>query len=118
MPDDPEFPEDCMDDPDDPCPDPDRDQNALADALDVLDGVALTDGIAGSLLNPFELRTAKGEIKINGTFHSYQLAGDGLKVEVGGTMRTIEWGTHDGGSRWHTHRVSLDGGPLRTLTAA
>jgi len=122
MPHDDDFPDDCDDeDEDDPCPDPDRDQDTLSDALAVIDGVELDDGDENNDLTPFKVVKDGGSIYVRSGSHPSavaSLSGDGLSFFDGASEeRMIEWGHHSSGSRWHTHRVSFDGGDLVTVAS-
>lgn len=119
MPNDPDFPDDC-DDSEDPCPNPDRDQDTLADVLDSIDGTQLTDGDSLNGLTPFKVTLVSGVYKVRAGANAQvtaSLSGDGLSFFDDASLEhTIEWGHHDSGDRWHTHRVSFDGRKLVTVT--
>lgn len=120
MPNDPDFPDDC-DDSEDPCPpDPERDQDTLTDALAVIDDVELTDADVLNGLTPFKVKLVSGVYMVRAGANSgvaSTVTSDGLSFKDDeDNTRTIEWGHHDDGERWHTHRVSFDGRKLVTVT--
>jgi len=120
---DPDFPGECLDDdPNCPCvPDPERDQDALTDVIAKLDGVELDDGDSTNDLTPFSVVDDDGTISVRAGSHpsaEASLSGDGISFFDGASSeRTIEWGTHISGSRWHPNRVSFDGGKLVTVSS-
>ena len=120
---DPDFPGECLDDdPNCPCvPDPERDQDTLTDVIDKIDGVEFDDGDENNDLTPFKVVKDGGSIYVRSGSHPgavASLSGDGLSFFDGASEeRMIEWGHHSSGSRWHSHRVSFDGGDLVTVTS-
>ena len=120
---DPDFPGECLDDdPECPCvPDPERDQDTLTDGLARIDGKELDDGDENNDLTPFKVVKDGSVYKVRAGSHAQataSLSGDGLSFFDGASEeRMIEWGHHSSGSRWHTHRVSFDGGDLVTVAS-
>ena len=119
MPQDPDFPSDCIPDEWTICPDPNADQNTLSDCLDWCDGKELTDKDAQNPLTPFTLDEPNKQITIAAGTFDWVLDGyDGIKFTVASVNKTIRWGHEDAGpkpSEWHADRVSCDGHDIATV---
>lgn len=125
MPHDIDWPEDCDDCPSAEecpgCPDPDRDQDTLTDCLNDADGVEFTDNDSGNDLTPFTINVSAEEVEIPAGKFAYDEGGDGISFTVSGVLRKIEWAYRDAGpptAKWHTCRVSFDGGAVVTVYPA
>ena len=113
MPQDPDFPSDCVPDEWTICPDPKADGDAFTDCLDWIDGQQMTDLDAENDLTPFTIDAENDTITFGGSPIAFTRKSEGIGFSLAGD-RTMEWGYTEGPT-WHADRISFDSAPIVTV---